>query len=69
MPEKQVWVVGPGQLDHEMGLLQVRIMTDIFPQGKNYCVNVLSTAKRTQCKVRITAVKTTPWTWTYELVK
>jgi len=64
----QTWDCNPGDVPKEMGLLDNR-RNDIYPQGRDNCMQFLRECQMRGYRFRVKARKTTPyWTWYYEVV-
>jgi len=63
----QEWSCNPGDAPKEMGLIQSR-GNDIYPQGRDNCMQFLRDCQMRGMPFKVKAVKTKPyWTWYFEL--
>jgi hypothetical protein len=64
----QTWECKPGDVPKEMGLIDQR-KNDMYPQGRDNCMNFLRECQSRGYRFKIKAKKTKPyWTWYYEVV-
>jgi len=64
----QTWECKPGDVPKEMGLINQR-KNDMYPQGRDNCMNFLRECQSRGYRFKIKAKKTKPyWTWYYEVV-
>jgi len=62
----EAWDCSPGDVSREMRLLEDR-RNDMFPQGRDNCLQFLKACHTFGYSFKVKAVKTSPyWTWYYE---